>query len=133
MREATGPGVKSHPAEIQQMCSEMEGCGVEIVRRGSGMAYSPGILPGSPGQFIIEEDASYSAWLHEYKHFCDIRDAGFPGMRIFMDTEKCIRMEIDAYSIEISMAESMNRPDIAERLRKLMKNEVNRFGYSIGD
>ena len=133
MREATGPGVKSHPAEIQQMCSEMEGYGVEIVRRGSGMAYSPGILPGSPGQFIIEEDASYSAWLHEYKHFCDIRDAGFPGMRIFMDTEKCIRMEIDAYSIEISMAESMNRPDIAERLRELMKNEVNRFGYSIGD
>ena len=133
MREATGPGVKSHPAEIQQMCSEMEGYGVEIVRRGSGMAYSPGILPGSPGQFIIEEDASYSAWLHEYKHFCDIRDAGFPGMRIFMDTEKCIRMEIDAYSIEISMAESMNRPDIAERLRELMKNEVDRFGYSIGD
>ena len=133
MREVTGPGVNSHPTEIQQMCSEMERYGVEIVRRGSGMAYSPGILPGSPGQFIIEENASYSAWLHEFKHFCDIRDAGFPGMRIFMDTEKCIQMEIDAYSIEISMAESVNRPDIAERLRELMKNEVARFGYSVDD
>ena len=130
MREVTGPGANSHPAEIQQMRSEMEGYGVEIVPRGSGMAYSPGILPGSPGQLIIEEDASYSAWMHEYKHFCDIRDAGFPGMRIFMDTEKCIKMEIDAYSIEISMAESMNRPDIAERLRELMENEVNRFEKS---
>lgn len=57
MREVTGPGVNSHPAEIQRMRSEMEGYGVEIVHRGSGMAYSPGIMPGSPGQFIIGEDS----------------------------------------------------------------------------
>jgi len=133
MREVTGPGWKSNPQEIQAYISEMEQYGVEIKTRKSGMAYSPGLSQGSPGMLIIEEDASFSAWCHEYKHFCDDRDAGFMGMRVLEDTEKCIQMEKDAYQIEIDMAEQANRKDIADRLRELMINEVKRRESSISD
>ena len=91
------------------------------------MAYAPGILPGTPGQFIIDRNASYSAWAHEYKHFCDDRADGFPGMRIFMDTEKCKQREIDAYNVEIELARKANRLDIVKRLEELKAREVGRF------
>jgi hypothetical protein len=64
---------------------------------------------------------------HEYKHFCDDRADGFPGMRIFMDTEKCKQREIDAYNVEIELARKANRLDIVKRLEELKAREVGRF------
>jgi hypothetical protein len=91
------------------------------------MAYSQGLRPGKPGQLIISKEASFSAWMHEYQHFCDDRDDGFLGMRIFMDLEKCKQREIRAYQAEIKLAKQADRPDIVERLEALMKKEVSRY------
>ena len=127
MREVTGAGLESDPQEVQRIINELTDAGVEIRYHDSHMAYSPGLQAGVPGQFIIDRNASYSAWAHEYKHFCDDLADGFPGMRIFMDTEKCKQREIDAYNVEIELAKKANRMDIVERLEKLKELEVSRY------
>lgn len=127
MREVTGCGLDSNPKEIQAILDDLKASGIEVRYAENNMAYAPGIMPGKPGQFIIDRQASYSAWAHEYKHFCDDRADGFQGMRIFMDTEKCKQREIDAYDIEIELAKRANRPDIVERLEELKAQEVRRF------
>jgi hypothetical protein len=128
MREVTGAGMISHPKEISAIITELKEYNVEVSHKGTDMAYAPGLFFGSPGQFKIDEEASYSAWMHEYKHFCDDRDDGFLGMRVFMDTEKCIKREVDAYNVEIELAKQAGRPDIVERLEELKANEVSRYG-----
>ena len=127
MREVTGAGLESNPREVQQIIKELTNAGVEIRYHDNHMAYSPGLRAGVPGQFIIDKNASYSAWAHEYKHFCDDLADGFPGMRIFMDTETCKQREIDAYNVEIELAKEANRMDIVERLEKLKELEVSRY------
>lgn len=97
------------------------------------MAYAPGLHRGQPGTFYISKSASYSAWMHEYRHFCDDRDEGYTGMRVLMDVEKCKQREIDAYNVEIELARKAGRPDIVERLEILKAKEVSRYGPSAED
>lgn len=127
MREVTGAGIESNPEEIQEILKELEASGVDVLYRSDDMAYSPGLRPGKPGQFIISKAASYSAWVHEYTHFSDDRDDGFPGMRIFMDAEKCKQREIHAYDAEIDLATKAGRQDIVERLESLKAKEVSKY------
>jgi hypothetical protein len=127
MREATGSGIESNPEEIQEIINDLEASGVEIQYRSDEMAYAPGLSAGKPGQFKVTLEASYSAWMHEYKHFIDDRSDGFTGMRVFQDTGKCKQREIDAYNIEIGLAKKAGRPDIAERLERLKTDEVSRY------
>jgi len=127
MREVTAAGITSHPKEINGILSELKEYDVEVIYRRNGMAYAPALSPGKAGQFIIDKEASYSAWMHEYKHFCDDRDDGFLGMRVFMDTEKCIKREVDAYNVEIELAKQAERQDIVDRLEALKAKEVSRL------
>ena len=55
---------------------------------------------GAPGSVNIEEGAIISAWLHEYQHFCDDRNAGYLGFRVFQNLQKCAEREIRAYKVE---------------------------------
>lgn len=127
MREVTGPAMNSNPGEVEAMKKDLKNSGVEVIITDHDMAYAPGIRPGSPGQFLIDRNASFSAWCHEYKHFCDDRDDGFLGFRVFEDAAKCRQREIDAYQIEIDMAEKTGRADIVERLEKLRDTEVAQY------
>ena len=127
MREVTGAGIESNPKEIKAILEDLGSAGVEVVYRQDDMAYSPGSSPGKPGQFIIAIEASYSAWLHEYQHFKDDKDDGFPGMRIFMDIERCKQREINAYNVEIELAKKLGRKDIVERLEALKVKEVSKY------
>ena len=87
----------------------------------------PSVISGRPGKLIIDKEASYSAWNHEYTHFLDDKKDGYLGMRVFADTEKCIERERHAYGVEIQMAKQMNRPDIVKRLEELMRKEIARY------
>lgn len=127
MREVTGSAMSSNPDEVETMKKDLIDSGVELIITDHDMAYAPGILPGEPGQFLIDKNASFSAWCHEYKHFCDDRNDGFLGFRVFEDGPKCRQREIDAYQIEIDMAEKAGRSDIAERLKKLRDMEVAHY------
>ncbi|MBP0984615.1 MAG: minor capsid protein [Oscillospiraceae bacterium] len=127
MREVTGSAMSSNPDEVEAMKNDLTDSGVELIITDHDMAYAPGIRPGEPGQFLIDRNASFSAWCHEYKHFCDDRNDGFLGFRVFEDPAKCRQREIDAYQVEIDMAEKAGRPDIVERLKKLRDKEVTQY------
>lgn len=127
MREVTGAGLKSHPAEVNTMLDDMKAAGVEIEHRDNAMAYSPSVTSGRPGKLIIDEEASYSAWSHEYTHFLDDKNDGYIGLRVFADPDKCIERESHAYDVEIQMARQLNRPDIVERLEELKRKEIARY------
>lgn len=127
MREVTGSAMSSNPDEVEAIKNDLTDSGVELIITDHDMAYAPGIRPGKSGQFLIDRNASFSAWCHEYKHFCDDRNDGFLGFRVFEDPAKCRQREIDAYQIEIDMAEKAGRPDIVERLKKLCDKEVAQY------
>lgn len=83
--------------------------------------------PGQPGRVVISKGASYSAWLHEVKHFEDDHRDGFLGYRVFQDRKKCAQREIDAYAIEINLAKQAKRPDIIKRLEALRDAEISQY------
>lgn len=92
-----------------------------------------GLKPGEPGQFHVAPGASYSAWCHEYKHFCDDRANGYLGTeKASKNRSMRMRMEFDAYQLEIDMAKEANRLDIVERLEKLRDKEILRISAKGG-
>lgn len=127
IREYIGAAEKSHPQELREMKEDMERSGVDITRRAGAMGYFPGLSAGKVGNINIEEGASISAWMHEYKHFCDDREDGYLGFRVFQDSAKCAERERRAYQVEIDFAKERGYNDIVERLKKLRDEEVEKY------
>lgn len=127
IREYIGAAEKSHPQELREMKEDMERSGVDITRRADAMGYFPGLSAGKVGNINIEEGASISAWMHEYKHFCDDRADGYLGFRIFQNPAKCADRERQAYQVEIDFAKELGYNDIVKRLEKLRDEEVEKY------
>ncbi len=127
IREYIGAAEKSHPQELREMKEDMERSGVDITRRAGAMGYFPGLSAGKVGNINIEEGASISAWMHEYKHFCDDRADGYLGFRIFQNPAKCADRERQAYQVEIDFAKELGYNDIVKRLEKLRDEEVEKY------
>lgn len=127
IREYIGAAEKSHPQELREMKEDMERSGVDITRREGAMGYFPGLSAGKVGNINIEEGASISAWMHEYKHFCDDRADGYLGFRIFQNPAKCADRERQAYQVEIDFAKELGYNDIVKRLEKLRDEEVEKY------
>ncbi|NUO57816.1 MAG: hypothetical protein HOV71_27000, partial [Hamadaea sp.] len=121
-----GAAWQTHPAEVARLTEEARAAGVEInLRDGIGMAYGPAPTAGSPGVMVLDREASYGAWLHEFRHMRDDREAGWLGMRgWFSDAEVRAGSEIRAYDVEIQYAEQIGDTASAERLRLLRDEEV---------
>lgn len=130
MVEVLGAGEESHPKEIEAFRKELKDLGVELIeRKREALGYTPGLSRGQPGAVYISKGASYSAWCHEMKHVRDDYEEGWSGMRILADLDKRYKREVDAYNIEIQMAQEAGRDDIAERLAEnLEKERVNIYG-----
>lgn len=122
-RRVMGAATRSHPEEIARMRKAMEEAGVEVRERSGAMAYAPGLRKGDPGQFVIDPDASFSAWTHEYQHFLDDQAAGWGGMRDLFDNDLRWAREQAAYGKEIEMAEKAGHHDVADELRQLQEAE----------
>ena len=125
--EYFGAAEKSHQQELRDMKEDMERSGVDITRRAGAMGYFPGLSAGKVGNINIEEGASISAWMHEYKHFCDDRADGYLGFRIFQNPAKCADRERQAYQVEIDFAKELGYNDIVKRLEKLRDEEVEKY------
>ena len=125
MREVLGSAEQSHPEELQQFLDYLSERKVDVIRRSgnSSMGYQPGLRRGEPGQIVMEDGASYSAWLHEVQHAKDDESEGWGGMATLFDRDKRWKMEYDAYEKEIEFAKSLKRQDIVERLEILKENE----------
>lgn len=130
MREVMGSAEESNPNEIKAMEIRIKEMGLEFVRPDhEKLGYEPSLSAGKPGIICISKGASYSAWLHEFKHAEDDYNDGWLGMRVLMNPEKCAQREIDAYQLEINLAKSIGRTDIAARLEELRDNEIKKYGY----
>lgn len=127
IREYIGAAEKSHPKKLEAIINDMHNSGVEITRRSDCIGYFPNIKAGAPGNVNIEEGASISAWLHEYQHFCDDRNDGYLGFRVFQNLQKCAEREIRAYQVEIDFAKREGYNDVVERLIELRDAEVKRY------
>ena len=127
IREYIGAAEKSHPQELREMKEDMERSGVDITRRASAMGYFPGLSAGKVGNINVEEGASISALMNEYKHFCDDRADGYLGFRIFQNPAKCADRERQAYQVEIDFAKELGYNDIVKRLEKLRDEEVEKY------
>ncbi|MEZ0190471.1 PAAR domain-containing protein [Ralstonia solanacearum] len=122
-REVMGSATVSHPAEIAQMRGALADAGVEVIDRPGSMAYSPGLREGEPGQMIIDPDASYSAWLHEYQHAMDDKAVGWGGMKSLFDGDLRWQWEQNAYNREIELAQQFGHDKVVEQLQKNMELE----------
>ena len=91
------------------------------------MAYGPNPTPGRPGQLIIDPDASYSAWSHEYQHFLQDRTSGWQGTRMLADRNTRWAWEQEAFGIEKSMMRRLGHMDVIEELDRLQTTEWRRI------
>ena len=126
LREVFGAARLSHAWEFQGSLAELRRAGVEIDLRPGAMAYSP--ATGQPGRFIFDPDASIGALRHEMRHFRDVRDDGYPGLRYYLEIPaRQWRMEYRAYREEIKLARQARRYDIGRRLLAIMREVRQRI------
>ena len=127
MFEVTGRAIDSNPREIEEMEKRLKEWGVEINRGQNTLAYgSP--ANGRPGTMSITDDASFSAWKHEFKHAEDDKNAGWNAVYVLWnDPAEHERRERRAYEEEIKLAREAGREDIAKRLEANRDAEIERI------
>ncbi|MDR2889392.1 MAG: hypothetical protein LBV33_06075 [Lachnospiraceae bacterium] len=127
IRDILGRGKDSHPEEWNSIVMELENSGVEIIYRQNVMGYSPHPSNnGLPGQLLIDPDASISALEHEYIHFTQASEAGFPNMQgAFQDTTTRITNELSSYEVEIKYARELGLDNVVEQLTENLEVEIN--------
>ena len=137
MFEATGRAIDSNPKEVAEMTKQLQSWGVEINHGSNTLGYG-GVRNGVPGAMSVTDDASYSAWCHEFDHAKKDREAGWNGVHVlWFDPAERERRERAAYEIEIKLAHEAGREDIVEKLEVLRDAEIEkiwhdyyeRFGY----
>ena len=133
IRQISGPISESHPEIMEHIVNVAQEYGVEVISANEeNIAYSPGLQAGQPGQLHLNTNNSYGAWLHEYKHMMDDANDGWPGFEEMFNTERRIRMEREAYAIEIQIAEDLGRKDIADALKVLRDEEIRHIISELG-
>ena len=131
MFEVTGSAFVSHPQEIKKIIATLKEWGVEISYTDS-LGYGSASV-GNPGGISVTENASYSAWLHEFQHVKDAKENGWDATRVlFEDYQERIRREKRAYQVEIDLAYQYNRPDIAKRLEENLNAEIRKINEFFG-
>ena len=122
LREKYGPARESHPEEYAATLEALRKEGVEIDFRPGSLAYSP--EKDGPGRFIFDPEGSISALRHEYQHFLDIKEAGFPGLGPYMEDPKLMwAMEYRAYMKEIEFCRKQGDFENARKILEIMKRE----------
>ena len=129
VREVLGSAYMSHPTKIAAFKKNMRSLGVEIIETdehdNASMGYYPSPIAGRPGQFKVNKNASYGAWLHEFEHVTDDATSGWQGIRIVW-TDEAVEWERRAYQKEIDLMTEMGYNEIAKRLQVLLEQEIAR-------
>ena len=127
MFEVTGRAIDSNPREIEEMEKRLKEWGVEINRGQNTLAYGSS-ANGRPGTMSITDDASFSAWKHEFKHAEDDKNAGWNAVYVLWnDPAEHERRERRAYEEEIILAREAGREDIAKSLEANRDAEIERI------
>jgi hypothetical protein len=123
LRARLGSGRESHAEEYEQILADLADAGVEIDYRNGQLAYSP--ARGGPGRLILDPEASIAALRHEYRHFCDIRDAGYRGLSYYlMNVNEFAKLEVRGYLEEIRTAREFADKRLEAAILEQMKQRV---------
>lgn len=127
-RRVMGPATKSHPEELAKMKADIEASGVKIKENPgrTEMAYSPG-SPGKPGELIIDPDASFAAWKHEYQHILDDQASGWRGWEALVDNNTRWQWEQRAYAEEMRVVRRAGHLDVIQEIEVLKTQEWNKI------
>ena len=127
MFEVTGSAFDSNPKEVEQIMKTLKEWGVELNLGSNTLGYGC-LRRGVPGGMSVTKEASYSAWLHEFQHAEDDKNAGWNGLEVlWCDPEERIRREKRAYQKEIDLAYEYGRKDIVERLKQNLNEEIQKI------
>lgn len=123
-----GPAEEDDLEALARIKADLEASGVEVkaTRRedGENISYGPSGVAGEPGNMNVTEGMSLSAWMHEYRHFCQDRELGFPPMSTYLlDTPLRVSMEEEAYGVEIARAKDHGYNELVVKLQKLLEAE----------
>lgn len=127
-RDILGSGKASHPKEWNRIINVLKQNGVDVVLDYDygRMGYAP--IKGKPGQLIIDPDASITALVHEYQHYLDNKEMGFPGQQIlYSDMEVRIELERRAYTTEIDFLHDMGYYDADTQLMENFEEEKKKI------
>ena len=123
-----GSAESSHPYELQAIKDDLASSRVSVNVRDrdhEAIGYGPSVSPGIPGSMTVTDGMSYSAWRHEYRHFCSDRELGYPGrMAYYKDLELYAEMERNAYNDEIDLARQFGYNNLAEKLIALRDDVI---------
>jgi len=126
-----GNASRSHPERLKDIIADLKNKSVEIIYRSDeALGYSPGLREGIPGQIIIHENASISAWEHEYIHFLNDEERGFLGMKSLYDSNYRVLTEVNAYTKEIEFVKSLGKNN-DKIIKQLKQNFFEEFKYII--
>lgn len=129
VREVLGSAYDSHPEEIARIKRELTRFGIKVIEQdenvNKSIGYYPNPVSGKPGQFKINRNASYGAWLHEEQHAMDDKESNWNGIRIAWMKE-AIEWERRAYQKEIDLMQNMGYNEIVEKLKQLLDKEIQR-------
>lgn len=124
LRRRLGPARLSHPEVYNAIIEELERTGVEIDFRKGQCAYSP--AKGQPGRIILDPDASLGALRHEFRHFLDVRDDGYPGLAYYyVHVDLFVRLEKRAYREEIVIARELGDRRLVRRILIQMVQRID--------
>lgn len=124
VRRLTGPASRSHPEEIARMEQQIIEAGGEVDKQAGRLVYEPGAV-GHPGTVRIDPNASYSAWLHEFRHFQDDLSSGWQAQQILHGNPQTRwAWERAAYQQEINYVRSLRNVPKIERDAVIRELEV---------
>ena len=136
IREVMGSMFESHPEETEKILDELRKMGIKVFFTDEEkMVYSPGSAEfGYKGHIRVNENASFSALMHERQHALDDIKNGFPGAKYYMNNKQVRwKMELDAYHIELDLYQRYNVGEkYIKRLKRLINNEYHEI-YKKGD
>lgn len=136
IREVMGSMFESHPEETEKVLKELKEMGIKVFfTDDANMVYSPGNAEfGYKGHIRVNENASFSALMHERQHALDDIKNGFPGAKYYMHNKKVRwKMELDAYHIELDLYQRYNVGEkYIKRLKRLINKEYHEI-YKKGD
>ena len=131
IREVMGSMFESHPEETEKVLKELKDMGIKVFfTDDKKMAYSPGSAEfGYKGHIRVNENASFSALMHERQHALDDIKYGFPGFNYYLDHPKIRwQMEKEAYRIELDIYKRYNVGNkYIKRLKRLIKKEYHKI------
>jgi RHS repeat-associated protein len=118
-----GAAVDNYSDEFEAAYQELKASGVDIVFEPEQLAYSPSVIPGTPGRLKFDLDGSIGALRHEMRHFLDDQALKYPGLNTYIkDPNLMWKLEYRGYMEEIRFARNLRDFDSGREILQLMKN-----------